>query len=248
MSRYDDRAFARRVDGLWLPDRRLVAPRLVGFGAAPHSKHATGGAAPPAISFVGANFASSGNAVSIGSTGRQSGDLLLWAGGLGHGGDDFSVPTDFTAISTQIKTGGGGTGVGLWPAWKHSDGTETSIDGALAESQVVLVFRGIHASAPIGDTDPATSTTGATVTFDALTIAASTSWVVCFACIDNEQSDNVSDPSGMTLRATTGNPTIGTLLVAGWSMGPTSSFSSRTCTKTSGRYSASIAIELLVAA
>lgn len=241
----EDRLLARPA--LWLPDRRVIAPTAMPHpGVSPQraARKRVVAAPPPEISYVGEDEGN--HTVSIGSTGREAGDLIVWAGIYYGFSNAPNLPSGFSEIHTR-NTGSGGAAISITTGWKYSDGTETNITSAAGGSQALysacVILRGVHESDPIGD-DDYNDANSATMTFGPLTLAASSSWVVAFGCARN----NISIPTPSSMTSRTGiNNAIDSVCLSGWTLGPTATFTSRTSSITSGRWIAS-AIEILVAA
>jgi hypothetical protein len=246
---FDEQAWGERPDGLIVPDRRLVAPKVIdlrawgpgSFGSSMLGRKSSGAA--PAISYVGEDEGSAGSSsLSIGSTGRAAGDLILWSGGTAGNSSPPGAPAGYAdIIDAGTTNGSGASDCSQRACWKYSDGTETTFGSSLASVQCCIILRGVHASSPIGNTDRNSGNT-TTPTHGSVTITAATSWVVTFQVLAN--SGATTDPSGMTLRTGLSGSSV---RITGWTIGPVASFSSRTTTTTTGRWIV-YAIEVLVSA
>lgn len=238
----------RDKSGLYLPERYAPEAVVPGIFMAPRRPIISGGPAPE-ISYIGGNAGTTSGA-SVGGTGRQSGDLLLYVGMINHGDNSITIPSGFTALSTAfVESGGGTSGVALYGAYKYSNGTETTVDGASAIFQICLVFRGIHASSPIGAIGTANGPSG-TVNIAGLTLAAASSFVAVFGGYRGNATEtgDITDPASMTRRSGVDGGGISVGAFQSWTRGPTGTFAANGTNNPGSTYFATYSIEILVAA
>jgi hypothetical protein len=143
-----------------------------------------------AVSFVGANSGSTSATVAS----HQVGDLII---GAAYRADatTATIPVDF---STIVSSGANSSSLAI--GWKIADGTETSGTWTSADRMWILVFRGSHQTAPIGNTAGPSTAGDGLVDYAALTLTTgegNLSTFVFFTGINNHETQ-IPGPTGWT--------------------------------------------------
>jgi hypothetical protein len=155
-----------------------------------------GGPAQAAISFI-SQAAAEATSVTLGT--HQAGDLILGFASRDGNTTPPTVPGGWTTISS---TGDANMSSSL--AYKvAASGSETSGTWTNASALTIHVYRGQHASDPIGDDSATADAGGSSVDYPALTLEVSdgTSWVVLFAGHAFGSDATLNAPSGHTNRS-----------------------------------------------
>lgn len=145
-----------------------------------------------AVTRVGADSAD-GTAVTVPT--HEVGDLLLFWAFRDGSNSTPTVPVDITSLETNTSNSAGSA-----MGYKIADTTtETSGTWSNATETAVVVYRGVHATTPIGDTAVATGS-GTVITFPALTLAEDdgTSWVAGLTFHRATDTALGTAPTGMT--------------------------------------------------
>jgi len=162
-----------------------------------------------AISFISGEGANADN-VTLGT--HASGDILIAFAGLEGSATPPSLPAGWTNVVATASPDNVASRIGYKIAASSS---ETSGTWTNAQSLIVLVYRGQHASGPIG-ANSEDSGGGTTVNYPALTlnVTDSTSWVILF-CVHSWGTGTLGTPTGATARSVPAGPGGG-VMVGSW--------------------------------
>lgn len=240
MSRPLDRCAAPRVrfdarTGLWLPERKIVDPKAVGFGAAP----ASASAAKPPIAYVTSNLVTGATGAPSGGAGGQ-----IIIGIAVHAGPGAAIPSLPASGWEDPGISRDAGDAALIVGWRIHSGSEGSYTWSGATRVCYLIYSGVDTTTPIGEADTS-ATTGSSWTCPAKTMAAVTSWMVWAASSANG-GGTPGTPSGLTSRQDFSN-SGGMKARFGDSGGAISSYAGGTGSLTGSTHTAGVSLELLAA-